>query len=283
MISDDSVIRAKSVIIEKNARIGPGFSATVSGTIRIGYATCIKETTINCGNVKIGNNNWIVGVLMEGSSNSIRSDIDIGNEGMILQNTRINCNDRVKIGNDVGIGQYVEIWTHGTYMDVLKGYPFVVGEVKIGDHVWLTAHSTVMPGTTIGDEVVIGNGTLVNGDVPSGCFFAGRPGKVIRENEYPKLLEKDAKIEIIEGVIKDYLELCEYKGFTPEVKRENLDITYISPLGHSTVFHIETRKIDGYIDMYSEDFRDYLRFRGVKFFTDRTFKSIMRKDFERLK
>ena len=59
--------------------------------------------------------------------------------------------------------------------------------VHIGNNCWLGASVTVCPGVTIGDDCVIGAGSVVTRDIPSGCFAAGVPCKVIRP-----LTEKDS-------------------------------------------------------------------------------------------
>jgi acetyltransferase-like isoleucine patch superfamily enzyme len=281
-IDPDVDIRASWIIIGENVIIGKGFRAIVSGTLEIGYASVTKNTQIYCKNIKIGSNNYIDGVLIEGSLNSMKKNVSIGNENLILQNTRINCNDEVKIGNDVGIGQYVDIWTHGSFMDVIAGYPYSIGPVSIGNHVWITAHSTIMPNTKIGDNVIIGNNTVVNKDVPAGCFFAGMPGKVIKENVFPPKISQEQQEKTLDKIIVDYLETCISKGFLPRIHRTGLNIQYSSPRGNDVVFYTKERKIDGNVDIFSEDFRDYLRFRCVKFFTDIPFKPITPLDFQKL-
>ncbi len=275
-------ICASHIIIGENVIIGKGFIAKVAGRLEIGTASVIKNTQIFCRNAAIGSNNYIDGVLIEGASNSHSQNIRIGNENLILQNTRINCNDDVEIGNDVGIGQYVDIWTHGSFMDVFAGYPYTSGPVKIGDHVWITAHSTIMPGVTVGDHVIIGNNTIANRNVPGGCFFAGMPGKVVKENIYPPKFSNEQKEELLDALILDYMEIVKGKGFKPAIQRKGLDIHYTSPDGGELVFHSETKTIEGIPDIYSEDFRDYLRFRAVKFFTDKPFSSIIPSDFKAL-
>ena len=52
--------------------------------------------------------------------------------------------------------------------------------VHIGNNCWLGACVTVCPGVTIGDDCVIGAGSVVTRDIPSGCFAAGVPCRVIR-------------------------------------------------------------------------------------------------------
>jgi maltose O-acetyltransferase len=52
--------------------------------------------------------------------------------------------------------------------------------VKIGHDCWFGANVTVCPGVTIGDNCVIGAGSVVTRDIPSDSFAAGVPAKVIR-------------------------------------------------------------------------------------------------------
>lgn len=54
--------------------------------------------------------------------------------------------------------------------------------VKIGKRCWLGAGAVVLPGVTIGDDTVIGAGSVVTKDIPSGVVAVGNPCKVIRAN-----------------------------------------------------------------------------------------------------
>lgn len=53
--------------------------------------------------------------------------------------------------------------------------------VTIGENCWLGANVTVLPGVTIGDNTVIGAGSLVTKDIPSGVIALGTPAKIIRK------------------------------------------------------------------------------------------------------
>ena len=53
--------------------------------------------------------------------------------------------------------------------------------IGIGARVWLGANVTVLPGVTIGDEAVIGAGSVVTRDVPAGVVAVGNPCRVLRE------------------------------------------------------------------------------------------------------
>ena len=53
--------------------------------------------------------------------------------------------------------------------------------IKVGSNVWIGGNVCVMPGVTIGDNVAIGAGSVVNKDIPSNCVAVGNPCKVIKE------------------------------------------------------------------------------------------------------
>jgi len=53
--------------------------------------------------------------------------------------------------------------------------------VKIGNDCWFGANVVVCPGVTIGDNCVIGAGSVVTRDIPANSFAAGNPCRVIRE------------------------------------------------------------------------------------------------------
>ncbi len=53
--------------------------------------------------------------------------------------------------------------------------------VHIGSNVWIGGGSQIMPGVTIGDDTVIGAGSVVTRDIPSGVVAVGVPCRVVRE------------------------------------------------------------------------------------------------------
>ena len=53
-------------------------------------------------------------------------------------------------------------------------------EVNIGN-VWIGGNTVINPGVTIGDDTVIGSGSVVTKDIPSGVVACGNPCRVIRK------------------------------------------------------------------------------------------------------
>jgi acetyltransferase-like isoleucine patch superfamily enzyme len=261
VIGDNVHIECKSVKIGKFSQIG-------------------NNIKINCRNLEIGT--WLFmwdGVeIGRGGCNGPNSNVKIGNYVGIFENTIINPSESVEIGDNVGIGSEVMIWTHGAWLDVLQGFPADFGPVKIGNDVWLPARNIVLPNVTIGNNSVIGIGSIVNRDIPEGSLAAGSPCKVIKENYYPKPLDEEKQKELILQIIDDWCKLHKIKGIKyTNVKYENGKII-LSQLDsieiNETIYHIKEREIEGYINNVSEDLRDYLRRRGIKIYTDRLFKSI---------
>lgn len=113
-------------------------------------------------------------------------------------NLTIQDDAEVTIGDHCDFGPNVTIVTpvHPMLAEERKEMVTAEGEKKrlcyakpvhIGNNCWLGASVTVCPGVTIGDDCVIGAGSVVTRDIPSGSFAAGVPCKVIRP-----LTEKDS-------------------------------------------------------------------------------------------
>ena len=78
-----------------------------------------------------------------------------------------------------------------------KGYQYNM-PVRIGKNCWLGAGVIIVPGVTIGDNTVIGAGSVVTKDIPSNVVAVGNPCRVMREiNEHDKnYYFKDRKISL---------------------------------------------------------------------------------------
>ena len=53
--------------------------------------------------------------------------------------------------------------------------------IGVGDNVWLGGGVIVLPGVTIGDDTVVGAGSVVTRDLPAGVVAVGNPARVLRE------------------------------------------------------------------------------------------------------
>ena len=88
----------------------------------------------------------------------------------------------IEIGDDVTMSIRVTMLAHDASTKKLTGYTRL-GKIKIGNHVFIGANATILPGVTVGDYAVIGAGSVVTHDVPAGTVVAGVPARVICSSE----------------------------------------------------------------------------------------------------
>ncbi len=89
---------------------------------------------------------------------------------------------RVVFGDNVFIGPNCGFYTAGHPIDPIernKGLEFA-RPIIVGNNVWIGANVTVVPGVTIGDNCVIGAGSVVTKDIPDNTVAVGNPCKVIK-------------------------------------------------------------------------------------------------------
>ena len=89
----------------------------------------------------------------------------------------------IEIGDNALIGQQVVIATLNHDLAPDKRANMIPAPVKIGNNVWIGAHSTILAGVTIGDNAVVAAGAVVTKDVPANSVVGGVPAKIIKEIE----------------------------------------------------------------------------------------------------
>lgn len=93
----------------------------------------------------------------------------------------LDCN-RIIFGDNVLVGPQCGFYTATHPLDAAeraKGFEFAKS-ITVGNNVWFGGGVYVLPGVTIGDNCVIGAGSVVSHDIPANCVAAGNPAKVIR-------------------------------------------------------------------------------------------------------
>ena len=101
----------------------------------------------------------------------------LGKNVSINSNNMIACREFIVIGDDVQLSPNVQIYDHDHDFRVeggVKAGKYKTSPVKIGNNVWIGANTVILRGTEIGDNCVIGAGSIVKGLVPSDTLFFQR-------------------------------------------------------------------------------------------------------------
>jgi maltose O-acetyltransferase len=89
---------------------------------------------------------------------------------------------RVSVGARTQIGPSVQIYavTHPTDPEARATLAEFSRPVTIGANVWIGGAAVVCPGVTIGDDAIVGAGSVVVADVPPRTVAVGNPARVVR-------------------------------------------------------------------------------------------------------
>jgi len=89
---------------------------------------------------------------------------------------------KVKIGAFTQLGPAVQLYTATHPLNALERRKREYGKpIQIGADCWIGGGTIVLPGVNIGDRSVIGAGSVVTRDIPSGVVAVGSPCRVVRE------------------------------------------------------------------------------------------------------
>lgn len=127
-------------------------------------------------------------------------NIEVGENFFANYNLTILDVGKVNIGNNVQIEPNVSIYTagHPVHPDSRNtGYEYGI-PITIGDNVWIGGNVVILPGVNIGNNVVIGAGSVVTKDIPDNMIAVGNPCKVVREitEEDRKFYYKDREFDV---------------------------------------------------------------------------------------
>jgi galactoside O-acetyltransferase len=140
------------------------------------------------------------------SSNWGLKHVHFGKDVFVNFNSNFVDDADVFIGDDTMIGPNCTIATANHPISPrLRKHKFQYNKpVHIGKNVWLGSGVIVLPGVTIGDNSIVGAGSVVTKNVEANTVVVGNPARVLR-----KITEKDDRFydgkEIPQDIIDEYL------------------------------------------------------------------------------
>ena len=208
-IEDGVQIRAKYVQLDAGARVERGCTVSALGGparhVHIGEQSLVGHDT------KV-----LVPVLLLGDYVAIQNRVLINglrpvvvcHNSWVGQNCILNANERLTIGNHVGIGPYSSVYTHGFFGDLLEGCQVhKVAPVTLGDDVWIVgSYNVISPGVTLGSKALVLTGSTVTRDVPPNHCVGGAPARDLTAQFTPfRTLSVDEKLEKMRVFLQEYV------------------------------------------------------------------------------
>lgn len=134
--------------------------------------------------------------LLDNAAVSIKGKVNFfsGLQLKLFENARLSIGDRtyfsgpivihskenISIGSDCSISWFCTI-IDSNFHEIDTDSGILTKEVLIGNNVWIGNNVTILPGTIIEDNVIIGAQSMVKGHYYSNGIYAGNPARLIRQ------------------------------------------------------------------------------------------------------
>ena len=105
--------------------------------------------------------------------------LQIGNRVILSYGVVLSCSNKITIGDNVQIGEYSSLRdaTHNYKGEqtIIMNNDDLLGEVEIGNNVWIGRNCLIAAGAKIGNGVVVGANAIVKGVLEDNGVYAGNP------------------------------------------------------------------------------------------------------------
>ena len=105
-------------------------------------------------------------------------NLTIGDNVVIHRHVLLDDRGGIEIGNDVSISDYANIYSHSH--DIYNIHEVYTPSTRIRDRVRVTYHATILAGTEIGEDAMVGTGAVVTRDVEPNHIVVGIPARTVK-------------------------------------------------------------------------------------------------------
>ncbi|BBC31815.1 hypothetical protein SGFS_031090 [Streptomyces graminofaciens] len=221
-IAEGTVIGPGCDVRASQVRIGPGSEfdrdvrVLVAERFEVGAAARMaRGARITCRSFTAGNLLYFgdESVVGYGGTTTSTAHVSVGSRVTIGQHSILNANLPITIGDNVGTGSYLSIWTHGYHFGhgPLDGFETAYAPVTVEDNVWLGFQITILPGVSVGRNTMVAAGAVVSRSLPENVMAAGVPAKVKKTIAARQLTPGDA-VKALTAVVDKWAEELRWKG-----------------------------------------------------------------------
>lgn len=105
-------------------------------------------------------------------------EVRIGRRVVVMNGCLMMAAGGITIGDDALIAADVRLISNNH--DLYDRSVITCRPIRIGRRAWIGAGATILPGVTVGDDSVVGAGSVVTRDVPPATIVAGNPARIVR-------------------------------------------------------------------------------------------------------
>ncbi len=319
-IGADADVRSTKIELGARTELLPGVRVLVADEFSVGPAGRIEGAvsivcrTFSAGRLFYFGHDSAVGY---GGTTASTAHVHLGDRVALGPHNILNANLPIELGDQVGSGCNLSIWTHGFHFGhrLSDGYDATFEGVRVEPNVWLGFHVSVLPGVTIGPNTIVAAGAVVSRDLPGDVLAGGIPAKPIKPLE-PAPLADEALWAQIESLLDAWCTELAWKGVEHERtgprrvrvgdvnvvcldRHESLEGTLhtdgpivILTLDPRTdvltddpdrvVFELRTGVLHGRPTLVAHDLRDHLRRHALPCGDEDTFRGLVSAPFARL-
>jgi acetyltransferase-like isoleucine patch superfamily enzyme len=176
-----------AVHVDPSARMGLGvrveLARSTHNALSVGAGTRVvngAQFSFRGGSVALGSDC----VVRRMATFQASGDVEIGAEVLVSTGVVIHCEQSVRVGAQSVLSEYTTV-ADSRHIRTAPGVPIyhssTSAPVRIGTNVWVASHVVITSGVTIGDQAIVGGGSVVTKDVPDWWLAAGNPARAIRE------------------------------------------------------------------------------------------------------
>ena len=122
-----------------------------------------------------------IGVVLEGTPRYIHPSVKFDGKGY----------DKTFLGNDVVISRETLLLNHDYSIacgfrsigENIEHETFWLKEIRIGNNTFVGANVSILPGTVIGKNCIIGTGAVIKGNIPDNSIVVGNPAKIVGQTQ----------------------------------------------------------------------------------------------------
>jgi len=109
-------------------------------------------------------------------------NLTIGNDVVIHRHVLLDDRGGIDIGDKVSISDYANIYSHSH--DIYNIHKVYTPATRIGDRARVTYHATILAGTKVGEDAMVGTGAVVTRDVEPNHIVVGIPARTVKIKDH---------------------------------------------------------------------------------------------------